>query len=240
MNSEAVIKSPEIICKNTFLGEGKFELETLTEKEYIKVVNTAYALKKLDEDVDSRELVQRLKRELNPNVNIDIETVYEAAEELGISGNYVTRALALKQISIEQQILDLKETNAITSHEVMVDDFNDMLLKCLQLSRPLEKFEYRFGSYKYHFNRIDKDEMVKEKGFLWFTNDRRVLEKTRLASVKYDRLGYVGKEKDFLEMEITFHDPVFPNICNDILKRLKEFYAHQIKSFQVVRNYQIK
>ena len=121
-----------------------------TLDDIVKILSHAKSLEAYELE---QEALTSLNRSMTTKAQIDRETLYQMAQDEGLSAKYVDKALTLYFPSREQKIEDLKKVGGVFSFEAMAKEYGRTLRKILEVHFPHEEF---LDEYKYDYGYMSR------------------------------------------------------------------------------------
>lgn len=228
---DRVNRETTILTKNDSLDHrlSSTSERSLSEKEFLELIALADSLRLYDDRKIDRTILDNIKE------NYSVAVAYEVAQSLGITSDYVEKAMNLLHPSLETQIADLRKHNAKATVRAISEQYQFDLIKTLRINCPTDQFD----------ESSDKDNI---NGYIWvrFTKTIKKEEKSRrflflkqrkdLACFRFSR-DYNRGEKEYFNLSIYLQHPLFLRACGEKLNELNDYFKEQINSYEIKQDY---
>jgi len=182
-----------------------------TTKEFQELVAYASSLQEYDHQMGDQARLEAITQGLPSagDARITASTIYRIVEEMGISPQYLERAIEMRYPSVERKRQDLQEVGAVLGYRVLLQRNNQQyksLIGVLEASFPEKKFQSETEDYG-GWRNININVVVPQKSSWGFKRTRK------------ECWAVVGVHSDHIVLEV--YTPLFLRACGETLKDLK-------------------
>ncbi len=208
----------------------------LPEKEFLDLIALADSLRQFDERKGDKAVLDAVEGTLVHEGNFPVSVAYEVAQSLGISADYMERAIALRYPTVEQQFADIYDHGAIPSFGAIIKTYGNVLIDSVRSSLPTDKFD--LDTYKRGYDAIDGDGYVRiyhihetrhEGRFLFWKTERVEKNRKQIVDLDFFSSRYKSVPSGKFVLHVQVKDPLFLRACGDSLKELNKHFEEHLR-----------
>lgn len=182
-----------------------------TTKEFQELVAYACSLQEYDHQMGDQARLEAITKGLPSaeDARISASTIYKIVEEMGISPQYLEKAIGMRYPSLERQRQDLQEVGAVLGYRVLLGKNirqYQSLISVLEASFPEKKFQLVTVDYGTS-STININEVIPQKSSWGFK--RTLKESWAVVNVCPN------------EVYLDVYTPLFLRACGETLKDIK-------------------
>ncbi len=220
----------------------------LSEKEFLDLIALADSIRQFDERKRDRTVLNTVEGIPACEGNFPVSVAYDVAQSLGIPADYMERAIALKNPTIEQQLADIERYGVVPSFGAVVKTYETVLLRSLEEALPLDKFKssswssrlgmLEGGDGEVYLHRVL--ESVHKRRFLFWETERVDTSSKRLVKLEFFSDKYKSIEPGRFAVKAQVNDPLFLRACGDTFEQLNQNFGKYLKFGDVFHHYVVE
>ncbi len=181
-----------------------------------------------------RERIDRDLVGLELRDNMDQVALYEAADELGISREYVDRARKVLYPSFEDNMEIMKVFNGIPSRKILLNTYSHFLMEAFEEFLPVydivsSRNDYRDGAYDYSqlkFSNVSEKEIIKKR---LFSRKSYLAVKKEYKTLLVMDFSKLDIRKPF-RLDINFYDSSVAQVSKPIIEKLNQNFNIEMRN----------
>ncbi|MBU2561068.1 MAG: hypothetical protein KKD17_02140 [Nanoarchaeota archaeon] len=225
------------------MPKGADNKKMISIDDFTQVIGRAAALQALEASRRNEALLPLAEGDNSTAKVIPLAHLYDSAGGVGISREYIDRAMETLGPSLEEKVHDVRAVGARATEDVMIKTYQQDLLLALKNAFPDN--EYKASKCPHWTDYIPSIQFTirensttyeKRRKFPWLKKEHVAVRKSKqLATVIFYR-----PLNEELQVRVEVSDPLFLRACSETLKNLEEEFKDKTKGHHYTHTYVLR